>query len=248
MTTWTPTAADRDESGKIKLTQDTPRSLADLLPPSVAAVAAPARPAAPAVSGRVQLAVAISAGLLLVFALSYLIGMRSPAAPAATPPSPAPSPVASPAAPTAAPQVAAVVAFAAPGGDVLGPISAAQAYHFTGRYGDGWLQSDVPGSGRVWIRRADLLLDPSDLAAVARLPDLAPPPTAVPPPPPTPVPIPPTQCAIVGVGSATASACGTADLDTLEETAKAQLITDQHLRNVTLSTATPYGGEDATSP
>src|SRR5262245_32694319 len=189
MTTFIP---ERGPDGKIivgggpldALYQDTRQALGGAM--ATEAPPAPARPVIrPVLSGRAQLVLAGGAGLLLVFALSYLIGARAPSTvPGTTTPAPAPSAVATPPAPTVAPLPPSIVAFAAPGGDVLGPIDARQAYHFVGRYGDGWLQANVPGSGRVWVRRADLQLDRDNLAAIAALPDLTPP-TPLPPPPPT---------------------------------------------------------------
>lgn len=250
MTTWRVEADDRDEQGRIRLAP-TPRAIDPFAHTSAPLPAtADARPhtSGGPLTQRVLLA-GVSAGLLVAALLITLIGRVLPATPPLRTVAPVASvvtsPVASPPVPSPAPVVPQVVAFAAPGGDVLGPVAAAQSYHFVGRYGAAWLQSDVPGSGRVWVRRADLRLDQDDLTAIAKLPDLAPPPTPVPPPPPTPV---PTQCAIVGVGAASASACGTADLDTLQATAQAQLMADQHLRPVAVTTATPYGGSYATTP
>lgn len=250
MTTFIP---ERGPDGKIvigqspldALYQDTRSALGAATPAEVAEQ--PARAAGPVIPGRVQLAIAGGAGLLLVFALSFVIGARETTTPAASPPALAPSASASPPSPSPVPAAPQIVAFAAPDGDVLGPIDARQAYHFVGRYGAAWLQSDVPGSGKVWVRRADLRLDQDDLAVIAKLPDLAPPPTPLPPPPPTPIPLPPTQCAIVQVGTASASACGLAGLDALEATARAQLMADQHLQRVAVTTATPYGGSNETT-
>src|SRR5262249_42783996 len=245
MTTFVP---ERGPDGKIVIGQspldalyaDTRSALSGAAVKEEAAP--PSHPAVPAIPRQVQIALAGGAGLLLVFVLSFLIGALSSSVPAAAPAPPAPSVVASPQASAAAPAPAQIVAFAAPGGDVLGPVATGNAYHFVGRYGDAWLQSDVPGSGRIWVRRAGLRLDQDDLAATAKVPDLAPPPTPVPPPPPTPREPAPTQCAVVQTNTASASACGLADLDTLQTTAQARLMADQHLRSVAVTTATPYGG------
>ena len=69
---------------------------------------------------------------------------------------------------------AAVVAYAAPNGNVLGPIEADRAYTIIARYGNDWLQADVAGSGQVWLRSAEL----GTVTIAADLSDLQPPPTA----------------------------------------------------------------------
>lgn len=177
MTTWTPTADDRDEQGRIKLPAP-PRAIDPLAQTALPLPNASASPITPRSTSPRLLVAGVLAGLIVAAALIALISFALPVAPAARPTARAtlaPSPVAAPPAPSPAPIAPAVVAFAAPGGDVLGPIDARQAYHFVARYGDAWLQADVPGSSRVWVRRADLRLDGDDLAAIAALPDLVPP-------------------------------------------------------------------------
>lgn len=77
-----------------------------------------------------------------------------------------------PAAPTPAAVVAAVlpsglpralVAYDAPGGNVLGAIEQGRAYRVLARYGADWLQADVTGSGAVWLRTSDVLDIPAKL-------------------------------------------------------------------------------------
>lgn len=183
MSSYQFTSADRDSQGFI-----TPNRAIDPIDHQPiglpASVISPAQqPSARSVPPRVLIA-ALICGLLLTIALIVLISRivpdaprPAPAATVAAPPSPAVTP-----APTAAAALPrSVVAFAAPNGDVLGPIDAGRAYSFTGRYGDGWVQIDAGGaSGRVWVRRADLAIDASDEQAIERTPDLAPPPTPMP--------------------------------------------------------------------
>jgi hypothetical protein len=85
--------------------------------------------------------------------------------------------------PAAAPQVAptqpaglprAVVAYAAPDGVALGAVEAGRVYAQLARSGTEWVLLDVAGSGRVWVRSAELA------GVAAGLPDMA---TPVPPPP-----------------------------------------------------------------
>jgi hypothetical protein len=56
-----------------------------------------------------------------------------------------------------------VVAFASPGGDVLGPIPMPALSALLGRWGDGWVMTDWQG-GQVWIRAADMGINLIDLA------------------------------------------------------------------------------------
>jgi hypothetical protein len=73
-----------------------------------------------------------------------------------------PTPLAQPAA-YQPPAVRYVVAFAAPNGDVLGPIVAPQVDAITGRWGDNWL-STLHDGATVWIRVADLGANLANLA------------------------------------------------------------------------------------
>jgi hypothetical protein len=57
----------------------------------------------------------------------------------------------------------AVVAYDAPGGNVLGAIEQGRTYTVLARYGSDWLQANVDRSGVVWLK-ADQVLDlPADL-------------------------------------------------------------------------------------
>lgn len=67
----------------------------------------------------------------------------------------------------------AVVAYDAPGGNVLGAIESGRTYAVLARWGADWLQADIESSGVVWLK-ADQLLD-----LPAGLVDLAPPPSPV---------------------------------------------------------------------
>ncbi|NOK58218.1 MAG: hypothetical protein GFH27_549279n25 [Chloroflexi bacterium AL-W] len=69
---------------------------------------------------------------------------------------------------------AAVVAYDAPGGNVLGSLDAQRNYTITARYGIDWLQAEVEGSGLVWVRSNELEI----VTVAATLPDLRPAPTA----------------------------------------------------------------------
>lgn len=64
-----------------------------------------------------------------------------------------------------------VNAYAAPDGALLGPIETTRQITPVAHYGSGWIQADVEGSGRVWLRAADVpgvaLIGP-DLAPVAQ--------------------------------------------------------------------------------
>lgn len=64
----------------------------------------------------------------------------------------------------------ATVAYAAPGGAVLGGLEPGRAYAVLARYGAAWLQIDA-GSGPVWVAASD-----AGLTVDAALADLAPPP------------------------------------------------------------------------
>lgn len=79
-----------------------------------------------------------------------------------------PTPLAQPAA-YQPPTVRYVVAFAAPNGDVLGPIVAPPLDAITGRWGDTWLSTTHDGA-TVWIRVADLGTNLANLAPAAPVP------------------------------------------------------------------------------
>lgn len=66
-----------------------------------------------------------------------------------------------------------VTAWAAPGGDVLGPIPEPATSALLGRWGDGWVATSWQG-GTVWIRAADIGLNLANLA-----PQIAPAPAYV---------------------------------------------------------------------
>jgi hypothetical protein len=62
-------------------------------------------------------------------------------------------------APTGTPVIAParlIDAYAAPDGVVLGPIEDTRPMAVVAHYGGDWLQADVEGSGRVWLRAADV--------------------------------------------------------------------------------------------
>jgi hypothetical protein len=128
-----------------------------------------------------QLAATGAILLLTALVMGALMGQPAAKAPAFLPTT-APLATAVPAvvqarAPMSLPTVAPVreiVAWAAPDGAVLGPVSAGSRP--LARYGDAWVQVAHEG-GAVWVRASDLPLDASQLPA---LPDLRPAPTALP--------------------------------------------------------------------
>lgn len=125
----------------------------------------------------------------LLIAVALISLTRSPAQETPVLPTIAPSTVSTtpvPAIAVAAPTIGrAIVAYAAPDGAVMGAIAPDRAITVTGTFGSDWMQIEAAGSGRVWVHTVDVpsgLLDP---AALAQLPNLAPPtatvaPTAVP--------------------------------------------------------------------
>jgi hypothetical protein len=223
--------ADRDAQGFINVPAAEPRSLADLLP-----VAHPApdqtihrRPLTKA-----EWATMMATLLLLVGLLAYLYGSgdvrpaAAPQLPAATRTSgdsvPKPSPL--PAAPPAMRH-----AYSAP--DVpLGMIESTRAITPTAHYGERWIQADVAGSGRVWLRSADW----PGLPIVG--PDLTPRTATAAPaviaPPPTPEPQPP--CLTAGTGNQTVTVCDWGDL---EAEAKAKWIATYGGNAGVVTTPTP---------
>lgn len=70
------------------------------------------------------------------------------------------------------------MAYAAPDGGVVGAISADRAITLTGTFGSMWVQLQTADSGQVWVKKVELPSTVLDPATLARLPDLAPPPTA----------------------------------------------------------------------
>jgi hypothetical protein len=168
------TEADRDERGFVKAPT---RSLADLLPEPSTAKPSTAKPIT-----RQELLSAGVVALLLLLALLY-ISSGQPAAPtavlpqatalAAAAPVAHPTPVATPA------PVAMRDAFAAPEGLRLGAIEATRAITPVAHFGADWIQADVAGSGRIWLRKRDwpslaLTGDNLEIAPVyAAAPDMA---------------------------------------------------------------------------
>jgi hypothetical protein len=69
----------------------------------------------------------------------------------------------------------AIVAYAAPDGDILGAVEAGRPYTAVGRWSNTWAQLDIGQRAPIWVRLGDL---PG--LTVAGLPDLAPKPTAIP--------------------------------------------------------------------
>lgn len=156
-TTWKITEADRDDAGKIKVGSTAPaepRSLADLLPKPEEI----RKDAQRQKLTRQELATLAVVALLAAFALVY--AWTTPSATPA-PPHARPTAIAT-LAPTAAATVAPatpvrlLAAFAAPDGVTLGTIEATRPYTVTAHYSSDWIQADVQGSGRIWLRAADL--------------------------------------------------------------------------------------------
>jgi hypothetical protein len=135
-------------------------------------------PAAP-VAKPAPFSVPIAAGalviiLLMVGMISYQLSLESARpiqiTPAATMlPSSAPAivpTVRATSAPTAAP-VAMLPAYDSPNGALLGQIEVTRSMTPVAHYGADWIQADVEGSGRVWLRASDwpaLVLMGPDLA------------------------------------------------------------------------------------
>jgi hypothetical protein len=224
--------------------------------PEPAAAAPVATPPRPRASSRAQVAGAIVAGLIVLLATVFIgqsIPTPAPAVPAAAltaaPARPSAPPV-SPAAPQSPAPAAATLprpvgAFAAPDGAYLGIVEAGRAYTPTGRLGIEWTQILAAGSGRVWVKAAEL-------APAAELPDLATP-TARPLPTAPPAPqvivkeVPaapqPTQCATVSGGGAVVQRCGSASIEQLEADARAAWRAQFGGNTAPIATMTPYGGK-----
>jgi hypothetical protein len=174
-TTWSVTEADRDERGSIKLNSAAPaepRSLADLLPSPAAMRAGAARitTRSPSREEIGALAIVALAALFMLFysSLTPTAAPRPQLDRATIMP-----PTIAPALPTA-PPVALLPAYAAPDGVLLGMIEETRQITPVAHYGESWLQADVSGSGRIWLRAADL----PGVALIGA--DLAPKPTAAP--------------------------------------------------------------------
>lgn len=178
----------RNESGQI----------VDLQPPGAAPVSTP--PATPRVDVAAEIAAKAAppadpprsrreiAGVLAIVVISLLaLGVLSWSRPATPSAPPAPAPTMAPTlAPTIAPTAApvldrAIVAYASPGGDVIGAIEPGRPYRLEAR-APGWVQLAIAGSGLVWVRSGDIIVDPAALAALPLAPVAAPatPPTALP--------------------------------------------------------------------
>jgi hypothetical protein len=208
------TDADRDDRGFIKAPAE-PRSLADLLPRS----ADIRQDAKRQRWTRGELASLVVVGLCAAFIVIY--AWSTPTAPPATPTAvatvqPTSAPTAAP-----APPVRLLAAFASPDGALLGQIEATRAITPVAHFGQDWIQADVAGSGRIWLRAADW-----PALAIAG-PDLAPPtiapaapfmPAAA-----TTAPAPP-PCAEAGISGKMVQVCGDDSLESLQAQAKAKWI------------------------
>ena len=117
--------------------------------------------------------------VLMIGAASYQLGRLPTATPLAITPGPStaaflaaptPSPAAT-TAPTATPRT--IGAYAAPDGLLLGQIEEDREIIPVAHYGSAWVQADVHGSGRVWLRAQDVpdvAITGPDLAPVAAQP------------------------------------------------------------------------------
>jgi len=162
---------DRDAAGKIRVDED--RSLADLLP-SPASIRADAARVVPQKLSRGEIGALAIVGFVAFFIMAYSWSTPT-VAPAQIERAVIMPPTAAPARPTVAPTtepVRMLGAYAAPDGALLGQIEETRAITPTAHYGGDWVQADVSGSGRVWLRAGDM----PNLALVG--PDLAPPPPA----------------------------------------------------------------------
>lgn len=167
MATLRITEKDRDAQGRIIVE---PRSLADLLP-TPASIKASAQPQPWTRQEKIGAGIfALAVCLFLLYAWQSGARVR----PAMLPPAVISTPtvylpqVAVGTAPTATP-VTMLDAYAAPNGVLLGPIEESRSMRPVARYGDGWVQMDVQGSGLVWLRAGDVQAD------LAALRDLTPP-------------------------------------------------------------------------
>lgn len=169
----------------------TPRRSQDIAAAKLARAAQPQEadePIAPHITPqRQQLIMGIVGVLTVVGVLALAIGQHGiqaptplPITPAATVPAQvfATDPVASSVAAQDGPGVTkalgrTISAYAAPGGPLLGPIEITRQITPIAHYGADWVQADVAGSGRVWLRWRDmpsLAITGPDLAPVASAP------------------------------------------------------------------------------
>lgn len=168
------TESDRDDRGFVKAPA---RSLADLLPAQPTAKPSTKKPIT-----RQEL---ISAGLvvpLLLLAFLYISSgqpeKRTPVLSQATAMIAAPFPAPPQPVATVAP-IAMRDAFAAPEGIRLGAIEATRAITAVAHFGADWIQADVKGSGKIWLRARDwpsLAITGADLERApiyAAAPDMA---------------------------------------------------------------------------
>lgn len=168
---------ERGPDGRI-LVEAPAVSLTEMLP-AMPDAQAPREAARPALTRRELALWSIPALLLCLVAASVLARWGAPVT--ATPaPAPTAAAVQATPAPTLAPTAAAlldraIVAYAAPDGDILGAVEAGRPYTPTGRYGSTWAQLDVGERAPIWVRLGDM---PG--LTVAGLPDLAPKPTPIP--------------------------------------------------------------------
>jgi hypothetical protein len=258
--TFRPLTADKKvDLGQLAAPAD--RSLSDLLPPAPAEPAVGSDAITPRLrsSTRAQLAGWVVVGLTLLVAGVYItqslpISVQRVSStqrgPSAVPTSLQPPTVAAVAQEPApqAPQRTLerpVGAFAAPDGIYLGIIEAGRPYTPTARLGDAWTQIVAAGSGRVWIKAAELAPDASliDLAT----PTARPLPTAPPAPqvivremPAAPQ---PTQCASFSGGGTSVQRCGTAPIEQLEADARAAWHAQFGGNVAPIATMTPYGAK-----
>jgi len=213
-----------------------PRSLADLLP----------KPTVPTTPTIQHARLTLEEGLTIAALIVLLIGLMAylwyrPVVPASAPAAapavthtsgdgavmPSPLPAATPATTGRL-----LLAFAAPDGQPLGAIESTRAITPTAHYGAGWIQADVAGSGRIWLRAADLCRDATSCVSTIVGPDLAPRrpaavrevPAVAPIVPAATEPPAPPPCAEAGIPGKMVSVCGYDDLSVLEAQAKAKWI------------------------
>jgi hypothetical protein len=236
------TDADRDPDGKI-LTLDQllassrqaiagPRQAADDVP-DPQALPPPHGQARSWLAGSARLTPALIAAVLVVLLLlgGVALWFGRARAPVMTPTTDRRPPTAAPAATIVPHPIAQFLAFAAP--DVpLGMIESTRAITPTAHYGAGWIQADVQGSGRIWLRASDwpeLAIVGLDLtprkatAAPAVVAPLA-----------TPEPQPP--CLTAGTGAQVVTVCDWGDL---EAEAKAKWIATYGGNAGVVTTPTP---------
>jgi hypothetical protein len=235
------TDADRGPDGKI-LTLDQllassrqaiagPRVAADDVP-DPQALPPPQGQARSWLAGSARLTPALIAAVLVVLLLGGVaLWFGRARAPVMTPTTDRRPPTAAPAATIVPHPIAQFLAFAAP--DVpLGMIESTRAITPTAHYGAGWIQADVQGSGRIWLRASDwpeLAIVGLDLtprkatAAPAVVAPLA-----------TPEPQPP--CLTAGTGAQVVTVCDWGDL---EAEAKAKWIATYGGNAGVVTTPTP---------